>query len=191
MIADLIRKNRSCRRFYENQTVLVDMLEEFVNLARLSPSAANLQPLKYIVSNTPKHNLRIFECLTWAAYLKDWSGPPEGERPAAYIVIIGDTRISENFEYDCGIAAQSMLLGIREMGLAGCMLAAINHKKLKDILKIQDYFKIVLVIALGKPKEKIVLEALDEKASIRYWRDGTGVHHVPKRDLEDVLVTCI
>jgi hypothetical protein len=61
-----------------------------VNLARLSASAANLQPLRYILSNDPHKNELIFSCLAWAAYLKDWPGPPEGERPSAYIIMLGD-----------------------------------------------------------------------------------------------------
>ncbi|MDM8555796.1 nitroreductase family protein [Desulfococcaceae bacterium HSG7] len=188
MIADLIRRNRSYRRFYQNHPVSGDTLEELVNLARLSPSAANLQPLKYILAADSKINAQIFECLAWAAYLKDWPGPQEGERPSAYIVILADTTISKTVDCDHGIACQSILLGAREIGLGGCIIASINREKLRDVLKIDAKYKIMLVIALGKPREEVVIEAASPDDSIKYWRDDKNVHHVPKKNLNDIIL---
>ena len=96
MIEDLILGNRSYRRFYQDEPVSRDTLKGLVNLARLSASGANLQPLKYFLANESAKNAAIFSCLAWAGYLKDWPGPVEGERPAAYIVILGDQEISRN-----------------------------------------------------------------------------------------------
>ena len=154
----------------------------------MSASGANLQPLKYILSCDPQKNAEIFSCLAWAGYLKDWAGPEEGERPAAYIVVLGDTSISESAGCDHGIAAQTILLGAREKGLAGCMLGSIDRKALRKGLNIPAQLKILLVLAIGKPKEKIVLETVGTEDSIRYWRDNEGVHHVPKRKLEDIII---
>jgi len=189
MIAELVKENRSCRRFYEDHAVETETLKEFVNLARMSASGANLQPLKYILSCDPRKNAEIFSCLAWAGYLKDWPGPGEGERPAAYIVILGDTSISESAGCDHGIAAQTILLGAREKGLAGCMLGSIDRNALRDSLNIPSQLKILLVLAIGKPREEVVLETVGPDNSIRYWRDNEGVHHVPKRKLEDIIVT--
>jgi nitroreductase len=188
LIADLVHANRSCRRFYENHPVDGKTLEELVDLARLSASGANLQPLKYILACQPRINAEVFSCLGWAGYLKDWPGPDPGERPAAYIVILGDTTIRKDFGVDHGIAGQSMLLGAREKGLAGCMLATIDLKSLRKILNIEAHLKILLVLAIGKPKEEIVIESVGPDGSIRYWRDSQGVHHVPKRPLQEIIV---
>jgi nitroreductase len=188
MLRDLVKANRSCRRFYEDHQVPLNTLEELVDLARLSASAANLQPLKYIVACQPEINAEIFSCLGWAAYLKDWPGPESGERPAAYVVILGDTAISKDFGCDHGIAAQSILLGAREKGLAGCMLGSINRKTLRKILNLETHLQILLVLAIGKPKEKVVIETVGSDGSIRYWRDAEAVHHVPKRALKDIIV---
>ena len=188
MITELVKENRSCRRFYEDHAVETETLKEFVNLARMSASGANLQPLKYILSCDPRKNAEIFSCLAWAGYLKDWPGPREGERPAAYIVVLGDTSISESAGCDHGIAAQTILLGAREKGLGGCMLGSIDRDALRASLNIPAQLKILLVIAIGKPREQVVLETVDEDNSIRYWRDNEGVHHVPKRKLEDIIV---
>ena len=97
MIRDLILKNRSYRRFYAEVDINLETLREFVDLARLSASARNAQPLRYILSCEPHRNSLIFPYLAWAGYIKGWSGPYDGERPSAYIIILGDTDIREAF----------------------------------------------------------------------------------------------
>ncbi|MCX7683575.1 MAG: nitroreductase family protein [Anaerolineae bacterium] len=188
MIEELIRKNRSYRRFYQDVPVGMETLRELVNLARLSPSAANLQPLKYILSCDAETNALIFPHTRWAGYLKDWPGPAEGERPAAYIIILGDTTITKSFGCDHGIAAQSIMLGATERGLGGCMIGSIDRDGLRQALHIPDHFEILLILALGKPKEQVVIEQVGPDGDIRYYRDQDGVHHVPKRALEDLIV---
>ena len=187
MLADLVKENRSCRRFHQDHFIDNSILRSLVDLARLSASAANRQPLKYILSSDPSVNRSIFPCLAWAAYLKGWDGPEEGERPPAYIVILGDTAIASNFWCDHGIAAQTILLGAREIGLSGCMIGAVNKDKLKKVLNIPPHLEILLVLAIGKPSEACVIEPLGEDGDIRYWRDENGLHHVPKRSLNDII----
>ena len=167
----------------------MEVLKELVKLARFSPSGANRQPLKYKLFNDADVNAQIFECLAWAGALPDWPGPAEGERPVAYIMILGDTEISSNFAVDEGIVAQTMMLGAAEKGFGGCMLGAINRKKLREILDIPERYEILLVLALGKPAEEVVLEDLEEGGSINYWRDDEDVHHVPKRTLDELILS--
>ncbi|NOY64067.1 MAG: nitroreductase family protein [Nitrospirae bacterium] len=188
IIRDLIIKNRSVRRFYEAYHISMETLEELVDLARLSPSAGNLQPLKYILSNSPERNEQIFSCLSWAAYLKDWPGPEKDERPSAYIVILGDRGITQTFHCDHGIAAQSILLGARAAGLAGCIIGSINRPRLREILSLPEQYEILLVIAIGMPREEVVIEEVGPEGDIKYWRDEKGVHHVPKRRLSDIIL---
>jgi nitroreductase len=188
MLRDLVIKNRSYRRFQEDFRVEIDTLRELVDLARLSASAANLQPLRYILSCDPAKNASIFPHLAWAAYLKEWDGPSEGERPSAYIIILEDKRIAHPLRCDHGIAAQSILLGATEKGLGGCIIGAIEKKGLRRDLEIPERYEILLVLALGKPKEKVLIEDIGSNGDIKYWRDSEGVHHVPKRRLDDIIV---
>jgi nitroreductase len=192
MLKDLVQQNRSCRRFYQDIPIEREKLRELVDLARLSASGANRQPLKYVLSCEPQENALIFPCLSWAGQLRDWPGPSEGERPSAYIVIVGDTEISGNFFCDHGIAAQSIMLGAREGGLGGCIHGmegyAEGSRKLRQALNIPSRYEILLVLSLGKPKEKAVIEEASSGDSTNYWRDGDGVHHVPKRRLDDIIV---
>ena len=186
---ELVKSNRSCRRFDNSVKLDKNMLKELVDLARMSASAGNMQPLKYILSIDDKKNEEIFSCLKWAAYLKDWQGPEPSERPTGYITILGDKSIATNFWCDHGIAAQTMLLGARDKGFAGCIFAAINHPKLKKVLSIDDKLEILLVIAIGKPVEEIKIEKVDKDGDIKYFRDEALVHHVPKRGLNEIIIS--
>ena len=189
MIRDLAVKNRSYRRFHEEVDITLDTLRELVDLARLSASAMNAQPLKYILSCDRQMNSLIFPHLVWATFLKTWPGPAEGERPSGYIIILGDTEISRFWDYDAGIAAQSILLGATDNGLGGCMIANIRKEGLRSALNIPERYEILLVLALGQPKEKVVLETVGSDGDTKYWRDSDDVHHVPKRPLDEIIIS--
>ena len=187
MLKDLILKNRSYRRF--DQSVLVPMqhLREWVDAARLSGSARNMQPLRYMLFNNAPDCEKIFPTLAWAGYMKDWPGPEEGERPSAYMVQLGDLDLTNDWWCDDGIAAQSILLSAVEQGYGGCIIGSVQRERLRDILDIPDQYKIIQVLALGKPAEEVVIDEV-VKGDIKYWRDEKGVHHVPKRGLDELIV---
>jgi len=188
MLKDLILKNRSYRRFHQDEPVPLETLKELVDLARHSASGANRQPLKYILCCDPEINARVFPQLAWAGFLTDWGGPAEGERPSAYIIILNDTSIAKVPGTDHGIAAQSMMLGAAERSLGGCMIGSIQRDELRKVLDIQAKYEIMLVLALGKPAEKVVVEDVGPDGDIRYYRDDQDVHHVPKRTLDELVV---
>ncbi len=185
MLLELVLKNRSYRRFYENERVDDETIRELINMARNTPSAANLQPIRYKIITEKAMCEKLFPCLGWAGYLKDWDGPEEGERPAAYIVMATDEKA--NATIDEGIAGQTILLGAVEAGLGGCFLGNIQKEQIASIIALPEGMKIDYVIALGKPKETIVLEDIRDN-DVKYYRDPDGVHHVPKRTLDEVLL---
>lgn len=186
-VRDALIRNRSYRRFYQETEISDKDLLTIADAARLSPSGKNIQALKFLLSNDRELNSRIFTTLAWAGYLTDWDGPEEGERPSAYIVQLLDTDLAANIMCEDGITAQSMLLQAVELGYGGCIIAAVKRKELKDILNLPDNLVIRNVIALGKPKETVVIEEMDN-GDFKYWRDADGVHHVPKRKLEDIVI---
>ena len=182
MLKDLVTKNRSYRRFYQDTIIELETLRELIDLARLSPSAANRQAIKYILSNDPQRNALIFPNIHID------NDPREGERPSAYIIMLEDTRIKLLLACDYGIAAQTIHLGAVEKGLGGCMVAMINKNGLREALEIPSHYEILLVLALGKPREKMVIETVGEDGSTQQWWDEEGVRHVPKRSLDDIIV---
>lgn len=188
LIKELIRKNRSYRRFYQEEKISRETVLELIDYARLSASGGNKQPLRYIVSTEQETNNEIFSALVWAGYLTDWPGPDEGERPSAYITIVhqkGDAIIGG---VDHGIAAQSILLGAVEKGLGGCIIATIKREQLRQVFNLSEDYEILLVIALGKPKETVVIDEIEAGQDIKYWREENRVHHVPKRKLKDIVI---
>jgi nitroreductase len=188
MLRDLVLKNRSYRRFYQAEPISETQLIDWVDLARNSASARNAQPLKYFLSTKEELNALIFEHLAWAGYLTDWPGPEVGERPSAYIVMLRDNLISGNYLCDDGIASQSILLGAVEAGFGGCIIHSVNRVELHELLDLPAHLEIVQVLALGKPKETVVLDEI-KNGEIKYWRDENRVHHVPKRSLDDIIVS--
>lgn len=187
-LATLVRLSRSYRRFDEKYYIDGETLHELVQLAQYSPTGNNMQPLKFWLSNSQQMNEIIFPHLGWAGSLPDWLGPREGERPSAYIIILGDRDIQVNFGVDHGIAAQSIMLGAVEKGLGGCMIGSARRDALRAALNIPERYQILLVLALGKPIETVVTEPLKHGGKVTYYRDEDGVHHVPKRSLEELII---
>jgi nitroreductase len=187
MFKDLVKKARSYRRFDHFYKIADDILFDIIDTARLTPSAANRQPIKYIVTNEPIKNEEVFPHLRWAAYLQDWEGPAKDERPTAYIVLLADSQFTQHVNFDPGIVAQTIQLAAAEYDIGACMIASFDKNKLKRVFNLDDNTDILLVIALGKPNETIILKDIDSNESIKYYRDEQDRHHVPKRKLSDLI----
>lgn len=187
-MAELVRKARSYRRFTQ-EPLSTALLEGLIDLARLSASGGNVQPLKYIISCDAETNAKIFPSTVWAGYLTAWEGPAEGERPTGYVVILHDTEVSKGTGVDQGIAAQSIVLGAMEQGIGACMIGSIKRPELRASLAIPERYEVLLIVALGHPAETVVLEEVGGDGSIKYYRDGDDAHHVPKRSLAEVIVS--
>ena len=186
---ELVTRSRSYRRFDESFAVDESVLEGLVELACYTPSAANRQPLQYMAVTHADRAAEVFACLRWAGYLPEWPGPEAGERPSAYLVMLCCNDAAVAAACDSGIAAQTILLGATECGLGGCMIGAVDRDRLKSALNIPASHTVLMVIALGKPVETVVIDQIEKDGDIRYWRDSYGVHHVPKRRVGDVMVS--
>lgn len=187
-VHELILRTRSYRRFHENTPVPTSTLRELAELARIAQSPWNRQAVKFLFCNRPEKNAEIFRLLGWASKMPDWPGPSEGERPAAYIIIVGDKEVSESFNFDHVVAGSAMLLGATEHGLGGCLIGAFGQKRLAAVAGLSDRYEPLLVLALGKPNETIVLDPLGPDGNTDYWNDANGVHHVPKRSLDELIL---
>jgi nitroreductase len=180
------------RRFQEDRALEPALLRDLVELSRLGGSARNGQVLKYMVITDQALRQALFPLLGWAGYLPDWPGPAAGERPAAYVVCLLDKELLKGAESeahcDLGIATQNLLLGAAEQGVFGCRIGAFAPAVMHRLLQLEERFKVLLVVALGYPAESVVLEELGPDGDIRYWHDAQGVHHVPKRSLEDIIL---
>ncbi|MEE8397898.1 MAG: nitroreductase family protein [Desulfobacterales bacterium] len=182
MIRDLVLKNRSYRRWREAEAIDHETLVEFVDLARLCGSACNQQALKFIISDDPERNALIYP------YVAIDNNPVEGERAAAYIVILEDRNVKMVMQADLGIAAQTIMLAATEKGYGGVMIGAINRPGLQKALKLPDHLAVVLILAIGKTVEEMVIETQEEGTMAVQWWETKDIRHVPKRALDEILV---
>jgi nitroreductase len=185
MIYEKIISRRTIRKF-KQQDVPREVLRKCVDAARLSPSGSNAQPLKYVIVDEENLLPQVFSTLKWAGSIPGYKHGPD-EVPAAYIVILLDTKIREQPGNDTGIAAMSISMVAYEEGVASCMLGSVDRPNLKQILKIPDHQQILLVIALGYPAETSIAVELKGEDT-KYWLDDKGVLNVPKRKLENIAV---
>lgn len=190
ILRELFKIDRSYRRFDENYIVDRETLLSLVELTRYCASGRNIQPMKYYIVNDANIGDQIFPLLKWAGYLADWDGPENGERPTAYLVQCLDTSITKNYLCDDGLQLQAITLGAVAEGLGCCLIKSFNSLKLKEILSLADNLEPLYVVAIGKPIEKVMIEDMDfpDKNDIKYYRTSDGVHHVPKRTLEELIV---
>ena len=191
MLIDIVKANRSYRGYDESYVFTKEDLLDLVNITRFVPSSVNKQPFKFYVSYEKEEVALIQSMTKWAAALPDMTLPHPGMCPTGFIVMCQDLEINENpmrYSTDIGIVAQTLLLYAAEKGLGGCMIGNFKPDEVKEKLSLNDNFHPVLIIALGKPKEKIVLTDLENGQNSNYYRDGNDVHYVPKRKLEDIVI---
>jgi len=186
----LIEKTRNYHYFVESEKVTEELLRELVDYARLAPSTSNMnmQPLRYLLSCDEERNEAIFDTLAWQGYLRGWGGPIKGVKPTGYIVVLGDKTVCSSYVADQGIVAQSILLGATHNGLGGCIAAKVQRRKLREALDLPTRYEILLVVAIGKPGEEIVLEPQEVGADGYGWHDEAGNYHLPKRSLDSVIL---
>lgn len=191
MLKDLVVKNRSYRGYDQNRVITRKELEVMVDCARLSPASVNVQPLKYYIAHEKDVVNKIQPHTNWARSLPELNLPYPGQEPTAFIIICQDLTISDaiaRYQKDVGIVAQTILLQAVSMGLGGCMIGNYNPDVIKSTLQLSENMMPVLIIALGKPIEEIVIKEVEENESVKYYRDENGVHYVPKRKLSDIII---
>ena len=186
MILELLKKNRSYRRFDSSKKIPHDLLYSFAECARYTASGANLQRLRFTLINDEKECEDIFSSLKFAGYLKEWAGPKESERPVAYVIISTAATLDTTLSIDIGIAAEAMLLCACEAGVGGCMFRSYNHDKVKAHIPREGQ-EPCLVIALGYPTENVyICDSVD--GEIKYYRDENDDHAVPKLSLDELIL---
>jgi nitroreductase len=183
-ILSCIKKRTSIRRFTQDLISLKDLIT-IIDAVRISPSAANLQPLEYIIVNKQDICDRIFPYTAWAGYLKPRWVPEPRERPTAYIAIVNTQPSNIYADYDVGIAMAYITLVAQALNIGSCILCKINKDKLKKLLYIPENFKLKALIALGMKNELVKRE--ESQDDVKYWRDDHEVFHVPKKPLSHII----
>ena len=192
MFKDLVKKSRSYRGYDQDREITRSELEELVDCARFAPSSVNGQPFKYLLINDKSERARLQKLTGWARALPDMTLPHPGKEPTAFIVICQNTDWDSNldrYQRDVGIVAQTMLLAAADAGLGGIMIGNFSPKRVSEEFGLPDNTVPMLVVALGKPDENIILTEMNEGESTAYYRDENDTHYVPKRKLDDIIFT--
>ncbi len=189
-LRQLMMADRTVRRFRQSESVSDETLRQLVELVRYCPSGRNAQPLRYAIVNSDTLKEQVYPLLKWAGYFQDWDGPEEGERPAAYLVQCLDTKFGKDCLCDDGLQLEAITLGMHTLGLGGCIIKAFNAPKLAEVLGLDERYAPRYVLALGYPAETVRIEDMpsDDEADFKYYRTPDGIHHVPKRPLDQLLL---
>lgn len=187
---ELAQKSRSYRRYDESRRITQEELYKLCSVARFCPSTTNLQSLRFLpVSDTALCD-QVFSLIHFAALLKDWHGPAEGQRPTGYILILSDLMVCPSHPIDVGVCAQTILLAASEAGYGGCMLGNIHRKELLELFNLDpERYQLELVLSLGLPGEEIRIVDLPEDGNTVYYRDARDRHCVPKRSFSELILT--
>lgn len=186
-VSDAVANRRTARSFCEKPIPKEDILK-MIDLARRSPSAGNLQSLKYAIVDSREEREAVFPYIKYAGYTPEWN-PEFSESPAAFIVVLNDTAIRVNNAFtqcDSGLAMMAIFLVAEEMGYGSCILGAIDREKIAEILGIHSQYEILYLVGLGISKQKN--SSFDDSDSVKYVMDQNGNFQVPKRKLEDIIV---
>jgi len=190
MIKELAKKSRSYRGYDQSREITREELLELVDCARYAPSSVNCQPFKYMLINTRDVLEKIQPLTGWAGALPNMKLPHPGKCPKAFILICQETNWDADLNRylrDVGIVAQTMLLAATEHGLGGIMIGNFSPKRIADTLNLPEHIVPMLLVAVGKPDEQIVLTEVEDGESVKYYRDENDVHYVPKRKLADIV----
>ena len=186
-VYDAVMKRRTIRKFQQKE-VSSDILAKLIDCARVAAYGANVQPLKFAVISGGKLPEKIYPLTKWAGYLSD-GAPKEGERPQAYIAVLGDSSIKPNkmFEVDAGAAVTTMMLEAVELGLGTCWLGAIQREDIKKLLSLDQQLEVVYLLAVGYPAQESRMTDMRD-GDVRYFVDGDGTVNVPKRSMDEVFI---
>lgn len=164
----------------------MDILTELADCGRLAPSGTNRQPLAFHIVQKQELLEPVFRTLSWAGYIAPEGTPKEGEKPAAYMIVLVRNEFPDPIaRYDAAAAIQNMILAAWSYGIGSCWIGSVKRKKLAETLHISEEYYIDSVVALGYPAETPIAEESEE--TTRYYKDENGVLHVPKRPLNSIL----
>ena len=186
-LMDLLRTRRTYRRF-EQKDISQDIIDEILAAARLASSAANRQPLSYIVIRDKESVAEVFSHTKWAGALPPELGQPkENERPVLFIAVVENKDINSDCDTDAGLAIGNMTLAAWNRGVGSCMIGACNKPALSEMFGLTSRQVLHTVVAFGYPSHKSYIVDMEDAEQFKYYLDENKDYCVPKRKLTDVV----
>ena len=186
-LMELLKTRRTYRRF-EQKAVDQEIIDEILLAARYASSAANRQPLYYVVIKEAEKVAEVFRYTRWAGALPPEQGQPkENERPVLFIAVVENTNINKNCDTDAGLAISNMTLAAWNRGVGSCMIGACNKPKLSEMFGLNENQVLHTVVAFGYPSHVSRIVDAENPDEVKYYLDENRDYVVPKRKLEDVV----
>ena len=154
---ELCLNRQSCRNF-SDKPVEHDKLQQIIEAARLTPSACNSQPWRFVVACTPEAVAQIAEAgqqLGINAFLV---------KAKAFIVVLESHAVlmarlrsfidSQYFaKGDIGAATVSICYAAQDLGLGSCIIGLFDREKIAKAIGIDANQRIAALVAIGYPDE--------------------------------------
>jgi len=145
-LVDIVLSRRSIRH-YEKKEIPKGVLSQILEAGRQAPSAANRQPLHFIVV-TDENSKKEFSKGLFNRFIKD-----------APITIVGcantgDFMTGKWAVVDTTIALQNMVIAAWSMSIGSCWIGDFKEEKVKQTLQIPDKWKVVALVSFGYPAEQ-------------------------------------
>lgn len=186
-LMELLKTRRTYRRFEQKQ-ISKELVDEILVAARLASSAANRQPLSYIVIQEAEKVADVFAYTKWAGALPPEQGQPkENERPVLFIAVIENMDINKDCDTDAGLAISNMTLAAWNHGVGSCMIGACNKPALSEMFGLTENQKLHTVVAFGYPSHASHIVDMEDPEQFKYYLDDNRDYVVPKRKLSDVV----
>lgn len=181
----LLLRNRSYRGYDISYKVHRRQLETIVSVNTKVASSINYQRLRFrLVTAGPEADI-VNSHIRMGRALPELHLPFKGTEPEAFIIVCATCEENPGIDIDLGISLQSMLLKAVDLGLGGLIIRNFDRDELHSALALPSVPLVVL--AIGKPAEKIELVPVRAGEDLKYYRKD-GVHYVPKIVAEDLII---
>ncbi len=129
-------------RSYLATPVPPEIVRDILEAGRLSPSAMNRQPWKFIVVKDRETLKKIGSLSPSGSYLAE----------AAFAIAIAAEPENQWYQIDTARAAQNMMLVAWSRGVGSCWVGNIKRDEVKKLLAIPDKTHLVTILPFGYPK---------------------------------------
>lgn len=138
-------------RWYRQQEVPIELIQQAIHAAALAPSACNRQPFRFIVSDSPERATEIARC----------AGGTRGfaENVPAILVVVGDLaaypgeRDRHLIYIDSALASMQLMLAAETLGLSTCPINWPDvdraENRMRRLLGLAAHERVIMLIAIG------------------------------------------
>ncbi|MBP5423268.1 MAG: nitroreductase family protein [Paludibacteraceae bacterium] len=156
-----LAKQRYSVRLFSNKEIEKEKVDYLLEVARMAPSAVNIQPWSFLVLQSEEAKKDIQAC-----YDRDWF-----KTAPLYIVVCGNhlaswKRASDNKDHcdiDIAIATEHIALAAAEQGLGSCWVCNFDAALCKKLMQLPDGIEPMVILPIGYADQQAVVKEKNRK----------------------------